>query len=195
MIFPLFINYIDYDETCCFELIYLSRKLQQQYLLDLDSPKPIEIHDEDLQNNTVPKPQFLSLQLLEELYTRTNILIDLLENSTNINSLSLTSQINNFEIFSNYKFCMKQNIFNCLKMNIMAYQEPSQKVPTVKIFKGGIKISSSTKLTISQYANILYNCVSQNSQQLPQQLEVILFRLDGLYEFASIQTYIEGYDK
>ncbi|CAL6016912.1 Hypothetical_protein [Hexamita inflata] len=77
----------------------------------------------------------------------------------------------------------------------MAHQEPSQKIPKVKIFKGGIKISSSTKLSISQYANILYNCVSQNSQQLPQQLEDILFRLDDLYEFASIQTYIEGYDK
>ncbi|CAL5997321.1 Hypothetical_protein [Hexamita inflata] len=97
LIFPLFISYIDFEESKCYELVYLARKLQQLYLNDLDSLGAVQFKEVSQQqyfsktSKVMQCRQFLNKELMSELYVRTNLILDILENQSNINSFGTTT--------------------------------------------------------------------------------------------------------
>ncbi|CAL6004066.1 Hypothetical_protein [Hexamita inflata] len=208
MIFPLFISYINFDESKCYELCHLARKLQQRYLADLDQPGAVQFQKVAEmpyfnQKYKIQKTrQFLTLELMKEIYVRTNSIIDILENQSNINTFALTtSPVESQFGLCKIKCCGKQTpqimkgvVLKQIKTKAIFQQHreeqglPIQREKYARVFIGNNNFKRNSKQSLSQQANLIYEAISNQFGRSGtfRKFAETMKKLDEKYEFSEI---------
>ncbi|CAL5995900.1 Hypothetical_protein [Hexamita inflata] len=91
-----------------YELLLLARKLQELYLNDLDNKGAVQFDEAEQEqfmgqnSKTINLRQFMTLDLMKELYCRTTIIICILEEYSNINGFALSTNVEQLQILNLY---------------------------------------------------------------------------------------------
>ncbi|CAL6111658.1 Hypothetical_protein [Hexamita inflata] len=145
-------------------------KLQQLYLNDLDSPGAVQFKEFSQQQyfsktskviQLLQCCKFLNKELMSELYVRTNLILDVLENQSNINSFGTTTNIVECEFGLTKNLCngkqtpqvMKGIISRQLKQKADFYQNNNDPYPIHRekyahIFQGMNTMSRSIQQSL-----------------------------------------------
>ncbi|CAL5987235.1 Hypothetical_protein [Hexamita inflata] len=182
-------------------------KLQQLYLNDLDSPGAVQFKEVSQQqyfsktSKVMQCCQFLNKELMSELYVRTNLILDILENQSNINSFGTTTNTVECEFELTKNLCngkqtpqvMKGVISRQLKQKAAFYQNNNDQYlihreKYARIFQGMNTMSRSIQQSLSMQAIFIYDSISNNARHSidPQKLVDMLNNLDEKYKFFKI---------
>ncbi|CAL5998107.1 Hypothetical_protein [Hexamita inflata] len=139
---------------------------------------------------------------MKEIHVRTNSIIDILENQSNINTFALTTSPveSQFGLCKN-KCCGKQTpqimkgvVFRQIKTKAIFQQHreeqglPIQREKYARVFAGNNNLNRNLKQSLSQYANLIYEAISNQFGRSGtfNKFAETMQKLDEKYEFSQI---------